>query len=49
MSPSPDKSNGTAEIICPGGGYEGLWMELEGSSVVKKMNALGNYGFCTQI
>lgn len=44
-APSPDKSNGTAVIICPGGGYEGLWMELEGSSVAKKMNALGITAF----
>lgn len=41
----PDKANGTAIIICPGGGYEGLWMVHEGASVAKKMNALGITAF----
>lgn len=43
--PQPDKANGTAVIICPGGGYEGLWMIHEGSSVAEKMNALGITAF----
>jgi len=39
------KSNGTAVIICPGGGYEGLWMVHEGSWVAQQLNALGITAF----
>ena len=41
----PDKANGTGVIICPGGGYEGLWMVHEGSSVAERLNALGITAF----
>jgi len=44
--PAPaDKANGTGVIICPGGGYEGLWMVHEGSSVAERLNALGITAF----
>ncbi|MHB8206723.1 alpha/beta hydrolase [Mucilaginibacter sp.] len=40
-----DKSNGTAVIICPGGGYMGLSMENEGSNIAKAFNKLGITAF----
>jgi acetyl esterase/lipase len=40
-----DKSNGTAVIICPGGGYVGLSMENEGSNIAKAFNKLGITAF----
>jgi acetyl esterase/lipase len=40
-----DKSNGTAVIICPGGGYVGLSMENEGSDIAKAFNKLGITAF----
>lgn len=44
-TPAEGKANGTAVIICPGGGYEGLWMDHEGASVAKKLNVLGVTAF----
>lgn len=44
-APPAGKANGTAVLICPGGGYEGLWMIHEGASVAEKMNALGITAF----
>jgi acetyl esterase/lipase len=42
-----DKSiaNGTAVIICPGGGYAGLSMDNEGSSIAKAFNKIGITAF----
>ncbi|WP_461450886.1 alpha/beta hydrolase [Mucilaginibacter sp.] len=42
-----DKSiaNGTAVIICPGGGYAGLSMDNEGSSIAKAFNKIGVTAF----
>ena len=42
-----DKSiaNGTAVIICPGGGYAGLSMENEGSNIAKAFNKIGVTAF----
>ena len=40
-----DKANGTAVIICPGGGYGGLSMENEGSSIAKAFNSIGVTAF----
>ena len=39
--PSADKNNGTAMVICPGGGYWDLWWELEGEEVAAWLNAQG--------
>src|SRR5664279_3220452 len=37
--------SGTAIVICPGGGYQNLSMEKEGSTVAKWLNSLGVSGF----
>ncbi|MCJ0742192.1 alpha/beta hydrolase [Pedobacter montanisoli] len=41
----PAKANGTAVIICPGGGYGFLSIEKEGYAVAKKLNELGITAF----
>lgn len=41
----PAKPNGTAVIICPGGGYGILAIDKEGYSVAKKLNAIGVTAF----
>ena len=41
----PEKPNGTAVVICPGGGYAVLSMEGEGSAVAKRLNADGITAF----
>ena len=43
----PDKAiaNGTAVIICPGGGYRGLSMVKEGTAVAKEFNKIGVTAF----
>ena len=43
-SPTPDKANGTAVVVCPGGGYSILAYDLEGSEVCKRLNAVGVTG-----
>jgi acetyl esterase/lipase len=46
MYPAPtDKANGTAVIICPGGGYWGLAIDHEGVKVAKWLNSLGITAF----
>ncbi|HOW32192.1 MAG TPA: alpha/beta hydrolase [Bacteroidales bacterium] len=40
-----EKSNGTAVLICPGGGYGGLAVEHEGSMVAQWLNSLGISAF----
>jgi acetyl esterase/lipase len=37
----PDKGNGTAVIVCPGGGYGILAIEHEGTQVCEWLNSLG--------
>ncbi len=37
----PDKANGTAVIVCPGGGYGILAIEHEGTQVCEWLNSLG--------
>ena len=41
----PNKPNGTAVIICPGGGYSILSIDKEGVAVAKKFNELGITAF----
>ena len=41
----PKKSNGTAMVICPGGGYRKLAITLEGYKVAKWLNSLGITAF----
>ena len=43
--PDKGKANGTAVIICPGGGYARLAMDIEGVDVAKKFNAIGITAF----
>lgn len=44
--PAPaDKAVGTAVIICPGGGYDHLSIENEGSLIAARLNALGVTAF----
>jgi acetyl esterase/lipase len=43
--PAPELANGTAIIICPGGGYEGLWMKKEGWDVAETFNKMGITAF----
>lgn len=46
LYPAPaDKANGTAVIICPGGGYGGLAVGHEGNDVAKWWNSLGVSAF----
>lgn len=40
-----DKANGTAVIICPGGGYAGLSMVNEGSNIAEAFNKIGVTAF----
>jgi acetyl esterase/lipase len=42
--PAKDKSNGTAVIICPGGGYGRLAVDHEGYAVAQWLNTLGITG-----
>jgi acetyl esterase/lipase len=39
--PAADKANGTAVIICPGGGYQHLAVSHEGDEVAKRFNEKG--------
>lgn len=43
--PPPGKANGTAVIICPGGGYHVLLTKREGSDVARTFNELGVAAF----
>ncbi len=43
--PEKAKANGTAVIICPGGGYGGLLTKREGSDVAREFNKLGVAAF----
>ena len=42
--PEPTKSNGTAVVICPGGGFTILAWDLEGTEVAEYLNTLGVTG-----
>ena len=40
--PAPkDKANGAAVLVCPGGGYHILAMDLEGTEVCERLNEMG--------
>ncbi len=43
--PAKDKANGTAVVICPGGGYLHLSMDKEGYKIAEKLNELGITAF----
>jgi acetyl esterase/lipase len=42
---APEKANGAAFVVCPGGGYGGLAADHEGSQVAKWFNGLGVSAF----
>lgn len=44
----PDQPNGTAIVICPGGGYGGLVMDAEGHGIAKWLNKHGITGVVLQ-
>lgn len=39
--PPKDKANGTAVVVCPGGGFHILAMDLEGTEVAEWLNSIG--------
>ncbi|MAR13168.1 MAG: 1,4-beta-xylanase [Blastopirellula sp.] len=43
--PPRAQANGTAIVICPGGGYGGLAMDHEGHQIAEWLNSLGIAGF----
>ena len=43
--PPKEKATGAAVVICPGGGHRYLVMDLEGSLVAEKLNAMGITAF----
>ncbi|MBE8721228.1 alpha/beta hydrolase [Sphingobacterium pedocola] len=43
--PSPGTASGIAVIVCPGGGYQGLVSDREGTDVAKAYNAAGITAF----
>ncbi|MEN8230282.1 MAG: alpha/beta hydrolase [Bacteroidota bacterium] len=43
--PSNEKANGTGVIICPGGGYHNLCIEMEGNRIAKAFNDFGVAAF----
>ena len=42
--PENMKTNSTAVVICPGGGYAGLAIDFEGTEIAKWLNSLGMVG-----
>jgi acetyl esterase/lipase len=46
--PAAEKANGTAVVICPGGGYGGLAVDHEGHQIARWLNSLGVAGFITE-
>ena len=43
--PPKNLANGTAFVICPGGGHNYLVMDLEGASVARRLNEMGIAAF----
>lgn len=43
--PSPEKQNGVALVICPGGGYTHLAIDKEGYKVAQWLNSIGVTAF----
>ena len=48
FKPDPAKNNGASIIICPGGGYQILAIDLEGYEIAKWLNSLGYTVFVLQ-
>ncbi len=47
-TPEPSKNNGAGIVICPGGGYQILAIDLEGYEIAKWLNGLGYTAFVLQ-
>ena len=45
FKPAKDKANGTAVIVCPGGGYARLAFDHEGTDVAKRLTEMGVTAF----
>ncbi len=43
-APPADKANGTSVVVCPGGGYGILALDLEGTEICEWLNSLGVTG-----
>ena len=43
-SPAPEKNTGAAVLVCPGGGYSILALDLEGTEVCEWLNTIGVTG-----
>ena len=43
--PPPGTANGTAVIICPGGGFHALFIDSEGAQVARYLNSIGVTAF----
>jgi acetyl esterase/lipase len=43
--PAPGTANGTAIIVCPGGGFHALYIDSEGAQVARYLNSLGIAAF----
>ncbi|HSI10440.1 MAG TPA: alpha/beta hydrolase [Chthoniobacter sp.] len=43
-APPADKANGTAVVVCPGGGYGILALDLEGTEICEWLNSIGVTG-----
>ena len=43
--PEPAKATGTGVVVCPGGGYQNLAMDYEGTDVARWLNSLGVAAF----
>jgi acetyl esterase/lipase len=43
--PAPGTSNGTAVIVCPGGGFHALFIDSEGAEVARYLNSIGVTAF----
>jgi acetyl esterase/lipase len=43
-APPADKANGTAVVVCPGGGYSILALDLEGTEICEWLNSIGVTG-----
>ncbi|MVT08981.1 alpha/beta hydrolase [Chitinophaga tropicalis] len=48
FTPDPGKANGAAVVVCPGGGYQILAINLEGYEIAKWLNGLGFTAFVLQ-
>jgi hypothetical protein len=46
--PAPDRANGAAVVICPGGGYGALMMSYEGNEIAAWLNDHGVAGIVLQ-